>query len=730
MRDLSQMSTIPSPDRVNVSYGLGEALRAGEPIYLLPKDDVANEVISPALSSSRSADVMIGFFASQSLAEIAPGLATYLRSTQAPLRLIVSPYLTAADQLALLAGTTPADGMACAKIIDSLPDADALTRHTLSCLAWLVAQGRLQLQIALMRDALFHPKVWLFRDGDDVAALHGSANMTGAGLGKNREQLSLSRSWLSDDGARTCARLTEEFEMLWRGGDNDCVIVDLPKALEERLLRDYKSDRLPDEDDCRRLWRKAHGLPEESVSELVASETRDPLKFEIPAWLEYRNGEYAHQGEAVAAWRANRWRGVLEMCTGSGKTLTAMIGAHQLHAEVGPLMIVVAAPYKVLVQQWCGEVDLFGLRAADLTAESGAKGRERVIANARRRLRLGLSPSEALVVSNDTLCTPEFAAQIAKYDGPKLLIADECHNLGAAGFMTNPPNFFEYRLGLSATPVRQYDEEGTAALFEFFGEPCFSFLLEQAIGRCLTPYDYHVHFVPLARDEMAEWRDLCEQIAKLSWKFEAGIKDDRLNSLLLKRRRVLETARSKLDKLGELLDQENARALRYTLIYATDKDPTQLEQVNAALNERRILFHQLTAEESGDKARTQRILSRFQSGDLQVLTAKRVLDEGVNVPQIERAFILASTTVRRQWVQRRGRLLRTCKAIGKTHAIIHDLVALPPEAYEGGALDSEAKKIVNSELDRAWEFARLSRNGAVTGGPFEKVEELRALLMG
>ena len=729
MRDLSQMSTIPSPDRVNVSYGLGEALRAGEPIYLLPKDDVANEVISPALSSSRSADVMIGFFASQSLAEIAPGLATYLRSTQAPLRLIVSPYLTAADQLALLAGTTPADGMACAKIIDSLPDADALTRHTLSCLAWLVAQGRLQLQIALMRDALFHPKVWLFRDGDDVAALHGSANMTGAGLGKNREQLSLSRSWLSDDGARTCARLTEEFEMLWRGGDNDCVIVDLPKALEERLLRDYKSDRLPDEDDCRRLWRKAHGLPEESVSELVASETRDPLKFEIPAWLEYRNGEYAHQGEAVAAWRANRWRGVLEMCTGSGKTLTAMIGAHQLHAEVGPLMIVVAAPYKVLVQQWCGEVDLFGLRAADLTAESGAKGRERVIANARRRLRLGLSPSEALVVSNDTLCTPEFAAQIAKHDGPKLLIADECHNLGAAGFMTNPPNFFEYRLGLSATPVRQYDEEGTAALFEFFGEPCFSFLLEQAIGRCLTPYDYHVHFVPLARDEMAEWRDLCEQIAKLSWKFEAGIKDDRLNSLLLKRRRVLETARSKLDKLGELLDQENARALRYTLIYATDKDPTQLEQVNAALNERRILFHQLTAEESGDKARTQRILSRFQSGDLQVLTAKRVLDEGVNVPQIERAFILASTTVRRQWVQRRGRLLRTCKAIGKTHAIIHDLVALPPEAYEGGALDSEAKKIVNSELDRAWEFARLSRNGAVTGGPFEKVEELRALLM-
>jgi len=724
------MTALPLAEGTPASRGLSDALRAGEPIYLLPKDDVANGVISPALSSCNSADVMIGFFASQSLAEIAPGLATYLRSTQAPLRLVVSPYLTAADQLALAAGTMPSESLASAKIIDSLPDADALSRHTLSCLAWLVAQGRLQMQIALMRDALFHPKVWLFRDGDDVATLHGSANMTGAGLGKNREQLSLSRSWMSDDGARTCARLSEEFEMLWRGGDNDCVIVDLPKALEERLLRDYKSDRLPDEDDFRRLWRKAHGLPEESVAELAASDSREPLRFAIPEWLEYRVGEYAHQGEAVDAWRATGWRGVLEMCTGSGKTLTAMIGAHQLHVEVGPLLIVVAAPYKVLVQQWCAEIGLFGLKAVDLTAEAGAKGRERAIANARRRLRLGLSTSEALVVSNDTLCTPEFAAQIAKHDGPKLLIADECHNLGAAGFMANPPTFFDYRLGLSATPVRQYDDEGTAALFDFFGDPCFSFLLEQAIGRCLTPYDYHVHFVPLSADEMADWRDLSEQIAKLAWKIQAGIKDDRLNNLFLKRRRVLETARSKLDKLGELLDEENARALRYTLIYATDKDPAQLDQVNAALNERRILFHQLTAEESGDKVRTQRILSRFQSGDLQVLTAKRVLDEGVNVPQIERAFILASTTVRRQWVQRRGRLLRTCKAIGKTHAVIHDLVALPPEAYEGGTLDSEAKKIVNSELDRAWEFARLSRNGAAIGGPFAKVEELRALLRG
>lgn len=722
------MSATALCQRDDSSRGLADNLRAAEPIYILPKDDAAGDVIVPALAASARAEVMIGFFASQSLAEIAPGLSTYLRSTTEPLRLVVSPYLTAADQEALTAGLAP-DALAETKLAEGWPTADELSEHALQCLAWLISQGRLQMQIALMRDALFHPKVWLFHDGTDVAALHGSANMTGAGLGKNREQLSLARGWMSDDAARTCAKLAAEFELLWTGGDNDCIVVDLPRALEERLLRDYKTERLPDEDDCRRLWRKAHGLPEVSVADIIPTQARE-LTFAIPDWLEFRSGDYAHQGQAVDAWSDAHWRGILEMCTGSGKTLTAMIGAHQLREQVGPLLIVVAAPYNVLVQQWCGEIDLFGLKSVDLTAEAGPKGRERAIADARRRLRLGLSPSEALVVSNDTLCTPEFIAAIAKHDGPTLLIADECHNLGAAGFMSAPPVCFDYRLGLSATPVRQYDDEGTAALFDFFGKPVFSFLLEQAIGRCLTPYDYHAHFVSLDTDEMAEWRDLSEQIARLAWKIEAGIKDDRLNNLFLKRRRVLETARGKLGVLCELLDEEDVRRLRYTLIYATDKDPKQLEAVNGALHDRRILFHQLTAEETGDRNRARRILDRFQSGDLQILTAKRVLDEGVNVPQIERAYILASTTVRRQWVQRRGRLLRTCKAIGKTHAVIHDLVALPPEAYDGGSLDPEAKKIVAAELDRVWEFARLSRNGAQNDGPFAKVEELRALLRG
>ena len=165
------------------------------------------------------------------------------------------------------------------------------------------------------------------------------------------------------------------------------------------------------------------------------------------------------------------------------------------------------------------------------------------------------------------------------------------------------------------------------------------------------------------------------------------------------------------------------------MIYATDKDPDQLQSVNEMLYSNGVAFHQLTYEETSDRAKVARILERFQDGSLQVLTAKRVLDEGINIPQIEKAFLLASTTVTRQWVQRRGRLLRKCAAIGKTFAVIHDFVVLPPDAFRSAAaLDADARKIVQGERSRVWEFSHLARNRASADGPYSAVERLDELL--
>lgn len=704
---------------------LKAALKSAKPLYVLPREDVVGEVLIPALKCVDSVDCMMGFFSSHSFSEIAPGLASFLSRTTHPLRLIVSPFLSSADQEAIKSGLSSTDEIAANLVIQSLPDADALSRHTLSCLSWLIREGRLSMRIALMRESIFHSKVWIFHQGSDTAALHGSLNMTTAGLRRNREQATLSRSWKGEETRFHVDRLQREFDDLWSGGDSDCIVVDLPKAIKDRLMRDFHSEQMPTEKDFQRLWRIAHGLGEEPPEYIEVNKRI----FSIPSYLEYRSGEYEHQGRAVDAWKAAHWRGVLEMATGSGKTITAMIGANLLHQEVGNLLIVIAAPYRPLIEQWCEEVELFGVTPINLTLTGGASKRDGEIKAAGRRLRRGHSEVEILVVSNDTLCTSEFIESVSTLSVSKLLIADECHNLGAAGFILDPPQCFDYRLGLSATPIRQYDEEGTDALFSYFGDVCFQFTLEDAIGRCLTPYDYHVHFVSLTTDEMERWYELTNLISRLAWKIRGGVKDSYLDNLLRQRRLVLETAAGKIDVLSHLLDREDLRHLRYTLIYATDKDPKQLDQVNHLLNERGVLFHQLTHEETTNRETTRRILSSFQDGQLQVITAKRVLDEGVNVPQIKTAFILASTTVKRQWVQRRGRLLRTCKSIGKTHAVIHDFISVPPQTADAGTvqLDEDARKIVRSELDRVWEFARLCRNGASPDGPYGAVQRLQEL---
>ena len=700
------------------------------PIYILPRDDVAEAVISPAMAVSEDVSIMMGFFSSASFADIAPGLANFLNNTEEKLRLVISPFLSQEDQSALRAGIASAEDLVDKSAARFSPTADELVNHTLKCLSWLVSSGRLEMKIALMQDALFHSKVWFFRNGPFEAVLHGSANMTSHGLRKNREQLALARSWTNVEARDVCREFYLEFESLWSGGDSDCVTIPLSDAAKNNLIKEFKSESPPTDDEFQYLWRRAHGLHE------VPLNVDDPLKiektrrFSIPDWLKFRTGDYQHQGLAVDAWFSKGNRGILEMCTGAGKTLTAMIGAQLLFEQQGSLLIVVAAPYNVLVNQWCEEIALFGLRPVNLSKAQGPSARALELSNAKRRLRKQVSHCEAIVLSNDLLCSADFQEEISKFNCGKLLIADECHNLGSRQFISNPPEFFDWRLGLSATPMRQYDEDGTDSLFAYFGEACFTYSLEEAIGTCLTPYQYYVTFVELESDKMLEWKDVSEKIRRLSWKRDLGEGDEYLNSLYIKRRRILETASSKIHRLKEKLVGYGPRKIKHTLIYATDKDPEQLKQVNQTLSSLGVLFHQLTAEETGSPKKAQRIISSFQDGNLQVLTAKRVLDEGVNIPQIECAYILASTTVRRQWVQRRGRLLRTCKEIGKEYAVIHDFVTLPPSVASGDVMDADEKSIVNSELDRVWEFARLSKNSAYPGGPFEVVEKLRRMVEG
>ena len=690
------------------------------PLYMLPVDPLAEEVLIPGFRATAKVDCMVGFFSSEVLAALAPGLASYIAGSQNSFRLIVSPLLRAEDRAAIEDGLKSPEEVADRVLEELTVTEDLLQRHTLKCLSCLLRMGRIEIKVALMKDALFHPKVWLFENGDDVVAAHGSSNVTYAGIRKNIEQIAISRSWQDPNQRYITDKLRYEFERLWDDKDDKCLIIGLPEAVRQRLLRTYSSETPPTEDELRALYGRAANIAEETEPYKPAS--LPAARFSIPEWLCYEGGPFEHQGKAVAAWCAAGFRGVLEMATGSGKTITSMIGAYRLHERHKPLLVVVAAPYVPLIEQWCDEIAPFGLTPMNLTTVGGAAKRASEMQKLKRRLRTGLSDVEVVVVSHDTLCSPEFLSVVETFDCARLLIADEAHNLGRRSFINDPPEFFEYRLGLSATPIRQYDEEGTEALFGFFGPVAFRFTLEEAIGRCLVEYDYYVHPVYLTETEMGEWFDLTGKIKQNAWRSDGGKPDEYLAKLLRDRRALLETASGKVSMLRKLLDDEDTSGLRHTLVYTSDKGPQQLDNVNRLLRNKNILFHQLTAEETASRDQTKRIIRSFQDGEIQVLTAKRVLDEGVNIPQICKAFILASTTVERQWVQRRGRLLRTCSAIGKTYSVIHDLLALPPGMEEG--LDPDARGLVRSELRRAQEFARLARNAGRPDGPLATIDKM------
>lgn len=686
--------------------------------WRLPEDPVAHEVLIPALRVADAFDCMVGYFGGQALRQLAPGLAAFIARDDQPMRLLVSPLLGDDDLAGIRMGlSTPEEVLADAvgaSLTDAIALEDALANHTLHCLAYLLASRRLEMKVVLIDDGIFHVKEWIFRAGDDLAVLSGSANFTGRAISRNVESLHLHRSWRDTDNLDSCTESAAEFDLLWAGRKHRARTVDLPTALAEDLIRTYGSER-PTELDF-----------EEAVSRvaLAAEDDDSAAIFSVPSYLDIDDGPYAHQGRAVEAWEAAGRSGILAMATGAGKTISSLVATRRLLDDQQPLVIVIAVPTKPLVTQWASECAEFGLRPIVAPAMPRQK-RLRTVQLALDNLTFEVSEVEAVIVTNEGLVDPEFRKLLDDYDGAAILIADEVHNLGGVkDFIGDPPTWPTAKLGLSATPIRQYDEEGTDALLEYFGEVVFEFTLDDAIGVCLVPYDYYVHRVDLTDPEREQYAELTERIkrrvATMGGEFSSD--DLQLTILLNQRRLILETAQGKLGVLEALLDSQPEGSVKRTLFYATDKDPKQLEAVNELLRSRRIRAHQVTEAETSRGRLLAATMDAFGSGVLHALTAKRVLDEGLNVPQIDTAYILASTTVRKQWVQRRGRVLRPSPRTGKTHAVIHDFLVMPPA---GAGIDDDERRLVESELARGDEFARLARNRASADGPLSILNELR-----
>ena len=694
-----------------------------KPLYFPNEVDADIDLFLPVSSVASSIECMSGYFTSGFLSELAQSVLCFLNNNQQSIKFIISPNLSEEDMQTLLEAHKSGEDVLDILFPHYRIEAENLRSKTLETFFYLILTKKIELKFALLDKGLFHAKSWIFNTPRGLVTIHGSSNATTNGLSINFEHLTLSRSWKGEDSRQTCIELKDKFDQIWANSHRG--IHTYP--LNEKTLNAVKnySDSKNGVVSNKNLIDELRDKYAEYLDE-IRIQSIQPQALKIPPNLEYEKGPYAHQGKAVDAWFKNAHKGILSIATGGGKTLTALIAASKLNEEHDNLFLIIAVPTLALLNQWADDVVKFGVKPIN-SSGIPKKSLKNQINLGLRQMKFGASKCEVLIITHDALRSDLMDIFEGRSDDITfMLIGDEVHNLGSKGFIEKAPSFFKYRLGLSATYDRQFDEVGTSFLLEYFGKVVFEYPLEEAIGNCLVPYDYYIHKVFLTATEEDEFKSVTAKIKQLSYaaNLPDGNKDKNLWSMYcLKRRRIIETAENKISVFKSIFNEiRSKQKIDKTLVFCTDKDNGQIKAVNNYLNSISINWHQVTSDETKNANLLASIVSEFRNNEYQVLTAMRVLDEGFNIPQTEMAFLLSSNTVRRQWIQRLGRILRLSTDTGKKKAVLHDFLVLP--IVDLDKVDDDLKSLIRSECNRVLFFSSLSNNFLSGQGTFDYVKEL------
>lgn len=695
--------------------------------YNSPPDDLIKDFYRPALCRSVRYDRAVGFFSSSLLAAIAPALDQFV-SNDGQMRLITSPANLSDEELqAMGKGEEFREKLEedlQTAIRQSIPNAVQIDR--LKLLTWMVANSRLEIRIALREHAdcysLFHEKIGVFTDVDgNWMSFSGSPNETIGGARRHSESFPLHRSWASEDQKAFAEEERDRINNVWLGRVEGVVTWTVNEWIKEPMRSSFGTREPNVESVSVRKDRRSSLPPIEEGDVLVDSSfDRVSLVPSIPETLELHD----YQREAVNGWLSSKGRGIFAMATGTGKTITALAAATQasLHAARSsrPLLVLVIVPLIDLVHQWKSTARWFGYRPVICHGNLNKSEKDDLKA-AFSAARSAFDRRTEMVITTAGSLTPlggKDAAdhflqrQLARHKGPLLVIGDEMHSLGTPERLAALPAAPQYTLGLSATPKRHGDEEGTEALLRYFGEPVITINIKEAIYKynTLVPYDYHPSRIDLTAEEADEYRKLSARIAA------AFAKDDEqaAENLIRLRNRSKQHAVNKMVRLRELM-QTGLRNQTHQIIYVAEgshpeSDMAQLGQVEQML---RTEFDMKVARYYGETSSGQRgaLQNALAKGEIQALLAMKCLDEGVDIPSVKIGIITASTQNPRQFVQRRGRLLRRDPDNPKSHAVIHDFIVLPPKL--DGPLPESEKTLIGAELSRAAELADAARNHEV-----------------
>ncbi|MGL4669097.1 MAG: DEAD/DEAH box helicase family protein [Methanobacteriaceae archaeon] len=648
-------------------------------------DHMIDDFYIPMLSNSTKYYRLSGFFSSSTLASAARGMEEFIKNG-GKMQLVCSAKLSGEDVKIISEAHESPESIIIKSMIKDLDDiGDEFIKNHVEALGWMVANNKLEIKIAILKDSngklipdtkvktmgMFHQKVGIFEDEyGNLVSFSGSDNETFSGWQENIEEFKVFKGWGTTE--EYAFEDYKRFKKYWANKGNKIETIPIPNAIKQKLI-DESPTNIP------KLRRNSKGDTRKGKNILL----RD------------------YQKEAINAWKSNGSSGIFEMATGTGKTYTALACFKELLYSEKKLLTVIACPQSHLIDQWVVDVKQFFDGDIVIASSKNHKWKPD-LKKLMRDFLMGTKNKAVVMTTHITLSSDYFKKCIWKNNARKLLIVDEVHGIGSYKQQGGLMNTYDYRLGLSATPSRWFDEEGTGIIIKYFKDIVFDFDIQKALeAGFLTHYEYNPIIVDLNNEEMEDYEKYSLKIAAMydNPKFEKE-----LTALCVLRQNIINNASEKLYAFKKIL-KENPD-IKNLIVYAS---PQQITEVQKILNENRVTQHKFTQKENATKSKnygglSQReyLIKNFKEGNYKALVAIKCLDEGVDVPSAENAIIMSSTSNPREHIQRRGRILRKSK--GKDKATIYDIVVFPKDKTPIG------NKIIQKEIRRYREFAKTALN--------------------
>lgn len=671
-------------------------------------DNILDDFYLSGLKNSRKYDRLAGYFSSTLFVRTAYETLDFIKRGGI-VRIVTSTKLSRSDletiqdldQRLIAASQSWLDEM--------LQSTSDLHDKCKSLFGWLLKQkieGRPQVEIkvAIPRSSAgaFHQKVGIFTLSDGgVITFSGSVNETVMGWQNNVEQFKVFRSWGDKTNENAVSNDQSSFEKYWNNQMHGYSVVGLPKAVVNHLLSVAPDSELEFKSLLNHLRKKFYRKQNASSGIVLRG----------------------YQESAIELWEQNNFQGIFAMATGTGKTYAALGGIGRVLQRQKRVIVIISSPQKHIANQWKDNVRLWNdgvekdsaLPELIVMANSENLNWRHDISDLAYKFNKKVIGHDRFLLNNCIVCTThstfskkEFVDKITemKQNGAKvLLVADEVHGIGSPKRQGGLNPGYEYRLGLSATPIRHYDELGTKKIQEYFTKTVYELPLQTAIADGhLVQYSYHPHYVELTAAELHEYRNLTIRLArKYIAKARGEIVDDDDTRLEEMRANIVATAANKYPRFQKILDAYGNR-LAHCLVYC---HPSQIEDATKILTARNIVNEKITWEDPAHDRK--RIINALENEQYQCVTAIRCLDEGYDIPAAKIAIILASSGDPRQYIQRRGRVLRRFPC--KDHAEIHDILVKPSQVNDQDPdVSRYMKKLVARELLRHKEFANAAFN--------------------